>query len=81
MQQGEGEHTFVKKTHWSQQTPFSNDKREDSTHGHQDMANKDMGLVIYFTAKYGEALYSQQKQGQQLTVAQIMNILLNSDLK
>ena len=42
----------------------SNNTREDSTHGHQEMANKDMGLVIYFTAKYGEALYSQQKQGQ-----------------
>ena len=35
-----------------------------------------------FTAKDGEALYSQQKQDQELTVAQIMNSLLpNSDLK
>ena len=34
-----------------------------------------------FTAKDGEALYSQQKQDQELTVAQIMNPLLpNSDL-
>ena len=34
-----------------------------------------------FTAKDGEALYSQQKQDQELTVAQIMNSLLpNSDL-
>ena len=33
-------------------------------------------------AKDGEALYSQQKQDQELTVAQIMNSLLaNSDLK
>ena len=33
-------------------------------------------------AKDGEALYSQQKQDQELTVAQIMNYLLpNSDLK
>ena len=32
-------------------------------------------------AKDGEALYSQQKQDQELTVAQIMNSLLpNSDL-
>ena len=44
------------------------------------MANTETGLVIFFTAKYGEALYSQQKQGQELTVAQIMNLLLNSDL-
>ena len=38
-------------------------------------------LVIFFAAKYGEALYSQQKQDRELTVAQIMNSLLpNSDL-
>ena len=37
-------------------------------------------LIIFFTAKDGEALYSQQKQDQVLTVAQIMNSLLqNSD--
>ena len=35
-----------------------------------------------FAAKDGEALYSQQKQDQELTVAQIMSSLLpNSDLK
>ena len=39
-------------------------------------------LIIFFAAKDGEALYSQQKQDQELTVAQIMNSLLpNSDLK
>ena len=38
-------------------------------------------LIIFFVAKDGEAPYSQQKQDQELTVAQIMNSLLpNSDL-
>ena len=38
-------------------------------------------LIIFSVAKDGEALYSQQKQDQELTVAQIMNSLLpNSDL-
>ena len=38
-------------------------------------------LIIFFAAKDGEAIYSQQKQDQELTVAQIMNSLLpNSDL-
>ena len=38
------------------------------------------GLYSY-AAKDGEALYSQQKQDQELTVAQIMNSLLpNTDL-
>ena len=30
-------------------------------------------IDIFFSAKDGEALYSQQKQDQELTVAQIMN--------
>ena len=33
-------------------------------------------LIILFAAKDREALYSQQKQDQELTVAQIMNSLL-----
>ena len=38
-------------------------------------------FIIFFAAKDGEALYSQQKQDQELTVAQIMNSLSpNSDL-
>ena len=38
-------------------------------------------LIMFFAAKDGEALYSQQKQDWELTVAQIMNFLLpNSDL-
>ena len=58
------------------------------------MVNTKIRLMIFFAAKVGEALYSQQKkkkdgealQSQQkqdweLTVAQIMNSLLpNSDL-
>ena len=46
------------------------------------MVNTEIRLIIFFAAKDGEALYSQQKQDQGLTVAQIMNSLLtNSDLK
>ena len=38
-------------------------------------------LILFFAAKDGDALYSQQKQDQELTVPQIMNYLLpNSDL-
>ena len=38
-------------------------------------------LIIFLAAEDGEALYSQQKQDWELTVAQIMNSLLpNSDL-
>ena len=40
------------------------------------MVNTEIGFIIFFAAKDGEALYSQQKQAQELTVAQIMNSLL-----
>ena len=50
--------------------------REDSIDGqHQNQ------IDYILAAKDGEALYSQQKQDQELTVAHIMNSLLqNSDL-
>ena len=45
------------------------------------MVNTEIRLTIFFAAKDGEALYSQQKQDQELTVVQIMNSdLQNSDL-
>ena len=47
--------------------------QEDSTHGHHQVVNTEIRLIIFFAAKEGETLYSQQKQDQELTVAQIMN--------
>ena len=45
------------------------------------MVNTEIRLIIFFASKDGEALYSQQKQDQELTVAQIMNSLFpDSDL-
>jgi len=66
--------------HWSQQTPSSNNTREDTTHGHHHMVNTKIRLIMFFAAKDGEA-GSQQKQDGELTVDQIMNSLLpNSDV-
>ena len=60
---------------------FSNNTREDSTHGHHQMTNTEIRLIIFFATKDWEGLYSWQKQDWKLTVAQIMNCLLpNSDL-
>ena len=54
--------------------------KKDSIHGYNQMINTKIRLIIFFAAKDGEALYSQQKQDRELTVAQIMNSLLtNSD--
>ena len=46
------------------------------------MVNTKIRLIIFFAAKEGEALYSQQKQDWEMNVSQIMNSLMqNSDLK
>ena len=55
--------------------------QEKTLHGHHQMVNTEIRLII-FAGEDREAVYSQQKQDRELTVAQIMNSLqLNSDLK
>ena len=55
--------------------------QEKTLHMDHQMVNTKINLIIFFVAKDGEALYSQKKQDQELTVAQTMNSLLpNSDL-
>ena len=45
------------------------------------MVDTKIKLIIFFVTKDGKALYSQQKQDQELTVAQIMSSFLqNSSL-
>ena len=45
-------------------------QRHEATHGHHQMVNTEKRLIIFFGDKDGEALHSQQKQDQELTVAQ-----------
>ena len=60
-------------------TLFQQHKRRLYTWTSQ-MVNTEIRLIIFFAAKDGEALYSQQKQDWDLTVAQTMSSLLpNSD--
>ena len=61
---------FAKRTH------SSNNTREDSTHGHHQMVDTEIKLIIFFAAKDGDSLHSQQKQDRELSVAGIMNSLL-----
>ena len=61
-------------------TLFQQHKRRLYTWTSSDCQHRNQ-LIIFFAAKDGEALYSQQKQDWELTVVQIMNSLLqNLDL-
>ena len=80
MKQDKREQRFVRRKHviW---IPSFNNTRYDSTPEHNQMINIEIRLIILFAAEDGAALYSQQKQNMELTVAQIMDSLLpNSDL-
>ena len=41
--------------------PSSNNTKEDSIHGHHQMVNTEIRLIIFFAVKDGEALYHQKK--------------------
>ena len=42
------------------------------------MVNTEIRLILFFVVEDGEALYSQQKQDLEMTVAQIMDSLLQN---
>ena len=80
MKQGKANRVLPREHIGHSKHPLPNTE-EDSTHGHHQLVTTEIRLIIFFAAKDEEALYSQQKQDQELTVAQIMNSLLpNSDL-
>ena len=58
---------------WSWQIPFFNNTRDDFTHGHLQMANTEIKLIIFFVAGDGEAVHIQQKQEPGMPVAQIIS--------
>ena len=59
-------------------THFPNNPGDDSTHGHHQMVSTEIWLIMFFEAEDGGILYSQQKQDLELTMAQIMNSLLQN---
>ena len=63
----------AKRMHWSLQTPFFNNTRDDFTHGHHQRVNTKIKLFTFFVGQDGEAAYSQQKQDLELTMAQVLS--------
>ena len=54
--------------------PSSNNTGDKFTHGHHQMVDTKIRLI--FVDKGGEALYSQQKQDLELTVALVISSIL-----
>ena len=55
--------------------------RVHEQHGHHQMVNTEIKLIIFFVAEDGDALYNQQKQDWKPTAAQITSSLFpNPDL-
>ena len=59
--------------HWLQQISFVNNPIDDFTHEHHQIVNTEIKWIIFFVAEDEEAVYNQQKQDLELTVAQIIN--------
>ena len=51
MKQDKSKQSFCKRMHWSQQTPSSNNTRDNSTHGHYHMVNTKIRLIHSLQAK------------------------------
>ena len=51
---------------------------DNSTHGHQQMINTKIRLIVLFEAEDEKALYSHQKQDLELTMAQIISSFLQN---
>ena len=62
------------------QTLFFSNPRDNSMHGHHQVVNTEIRLIMFFAAKDGKALYSHQKQDLELAVTQIMSSLLQNSV-
>ena len=77
MKQGKG-YTVLPRDHTGHSKHLLPTTRDESTRGHHQTVNTKIRLVIFFAAEDGEALYSQQKQDLELTVAQSTSSLLQN---
>ena len=69
---------YVTREHTAHSKNLLPTTQEKTTHGHHQMVNTKIRLIMFFADKDGEALYSQQKQDLELTVAQTMSSLLQN---
>ena len=77
MKQNKGSYSFAKRRTGHSEHPLQKHKRRLYTWISPDGQHRNQ-IDYIFTAKDGEALYSQQKQDQELIVAQIINFLLQN---
>ena len=72
-EQNEAGQMFTEFCHENALECLVNNTREKFTHGYHQIINTEIKLVIFFVAKDGEPVHSQQKQDLDLTVDQIIS--------
>ena len=50
--------SFAKRTHWSEQTPSSNNTSDNSTHGDHQMVNTKIRLIVFFSQRWRSSIQS-----------------------
>ena len=68
--------SFAKRTKWSLQTPSSNNTRYNSTHGHDQMLNTKIRLIIFLAVKMDKFYTVSKNKIWKCLVALIMCSLL-----
>ena len=80
MKQANANRVLPETTLVTAKTLSCNNTRDESTRGHHQMIDTKIRLILFFAAEDGEVLHSQQKQDRELTVAQLMNSLLQNSV-
>ena len=75
MKQGKGNRVFSRECTSHSKYPLPT-TQETMVHMDISRCSTPKSDIIFFAAKDGEALYSQQKQEQEMIVAQIMNHMI-----
>ena len=60
MKQGKGQQSFVKRTYWLEQIPFSNSKRDACTHGHQQSQYQNQNDFILCSRRWKSSIQSAE---------------------
>ena len=72
--------SFVKRTQWTWQTPFSNNTTDNSTYGRHQMISTEIRLIMFFAPEDGETIKSAKLRPGVDCSSDYSSLLQNLDL-